>query len=108
MVFFKSESIDEQNIRFSALEDELDCGFCLMKINADFAEVFELGFDEDKPYLVEGLLRSAYNYASLKGIYMGRCTCKNIDAFLERMNFEKADGVYFNDIPSILMGSCCK
>ncbi len=108
MIFFKNETLADKVIKFTALEDEVYSGYCLMKTDDTFAEVYELVYDEDKPYIVEGLLRSAFNFASLKNIYMGKCTCKNIDAFLDRMNFEKTDGVYINDIPSILMGSCCK
>ncbi len=108
MVFFKPEALTEQITKFTALEDSAECGCCFLKINADFAEVYELSFDRDKPFLVEGLLRSAFNSASLKGIYMGKCTCKNIDSFLDNMNFEKRDDGYVNDIPSILTGSCCK
>lgn len=108
MIFFKPESTNEHCVRFTAFENDLNCGYCLMKTESDFAEVYEISYNEDKPYLVEGLLRSAFNYASLKGVYMGKCSCKNIGVFLEKMNFEKSDGVYYNDIPSILIGSCCK
>lgn len=108
MIFFKPENLTENVIKFVAFENDTECGFCLMKIHGNWAEVYELIFDADKPYTVEGLLRSAFNYASLKDIYMGKCTCKNITVFLERMNFEKTDEGYINDIPTILTGSCCK
>lgn len=108
MIFFKPEILTEKARKFTAFEDGVEYGYCLMKIESDFAEVYELQFDADKPYIVEGLLRSAYNSASLDNVYMGRCTCRNIDPFLNRMNFEKTDNGYVNDIPSILMGSCCK
>ena len=108
MIFFKNETLTDKVVKFTALEDETYRGYCLMKTNDNTADVYELEFDADKPYLVEGLLRTAYNFASLKNIYMGKCTCANIDEFLEKMNFEKTNGVYINDIPSILMGSCCK
>lgn len=108
MLFFKPNKLTDEVTRFIAFEDDAECGFCLLEIKRSFAEVYEINFDADKPYLVEGLLRSAYNYASLKNIYMGKCTCKNISDFLDRMNFEKTDEGYINDIPTILMGSCCK
>ncbi len=108
MLFFKPEILTECVTKFTALEDNVNSGYCLLKTDGNFAEVYELQFAADKSYLVEGLLRSAFNYASLKNIYMGRCTCKNISAFLDKMSFEKTGDGYVNDIPTILTGSCCK
>lgn len=108
MLFFKPENLTENVTKFTASEDDTNCGYCLLKTENNFADVYELEYDEDKPYLVEGLLRSAYNFASLKNIYMGKCSCSNITEFLDRMNFEKKGTEYVNDIPTILMGSCCK
>ncbi len=108
MLYFKPETLTENIIKFTALEDDTECGFCLLKISDIAAEVYELNFQQDKPYLVEGLLRSAFNFASLRKIYIGKCTCDNITEFLDRMSFMKKDGEYVNDIPTILTGSCCK
>ncbi len=108
MLYFKPEVLTENIIKFTAYENEADEGYCLMKKSNDFADVYELNYSLDKPYLVEGLLRSAFNYASLQNIYMGKCTCKNITEFLKNMNFEFIGSEYVNDIPSILTGSCCK
>ena len=108
MLFFKPEKLTDNIAKFIALEDDVNCGYCLLKITNNTAEVYEIGYASDKPYLVEGLLRSAFNFASLRNVYMGKCSCKNITDFLDRMNFEKKNSEYINDIPSILMGSCCK
>ena len=108
MLFFKPEALTDEVTKFIAYEDDAECGCCLLRSGGKFAEVYEIDFDADKPYLAEGLLRSAFNCASLKNIYMGKCTCKNIEKFLDRMNFEKTAEGYINDIPSILTGSCCK
>lgn len=108
MIHFKPKKLSDNVTKFTAVEDNENCGYCLLKIVDDTADVYCLEFEKDKPYLVEGLLRSAYNFASLKNIYMGKCTCKNIDSFLCGMNFEKSNVGYINDIPTILMGSCCK
>ena len=108
MIFFKPAALTDQITKFTAYENETLCGYCLLKTDSSFAEVYEIEYDTDKPYLVEGLLRSAFNYASLKNIYMGKCTCNNITDFLNKMNFNKTDEGYINDIPTILMGSCCK
>ncbi len=108
MLFFKPYELTENVVKFTAYENDAECGSCLLKTDGSFAEVYELDYEEDKPYLVEGLLRSAYNYASLKNIYMGKCTCKNIIEFLKKMNFDETEEGFINDIPTILMGSCCK
>ena len=84
------------------------CGKCQLEINGAKAFVISIDYDTDKPYIVEGLIRSAFNYAAMKNCYMGYCKCGNITAFLDKMCFEKENGIYFNDIPTILQGNCCK
>ena len=101
-----SESANE--VCFEAIENDVVCGVCHMIYSSDKATVDFLSFDSNKAYLVEGLIKSAFNFAVMKSVYMGYCTCKNITAYLDKMNFEKQDGVYYNDIPSILQGNCCK
>ncbi len=108
MIIFKPKNLTESTVKFTACEDDVNFGYCLMKTDENFAEVYELDYNKDKPYIVEGLLRSSFNYASLRNIYMGKCSCVNITEFLDKMNFEKHGECYINDIPSILMGSCCK
>lgn len=108
MIYFKPEELTAEISKFTALENDSECGYCLMKIKNGVAEVYELKYTADKPYMVEGLLRTAFNSACLKNVYMGKCTCSNIVSFLEKMNFEKTADGFANDIPSILTGSCCK
>ncbi len=93
---------------FEAVENDAVGGKCHLILKDNKAIVDEISFDKDKPYLVEGLLKSAYNYAALKNYYMGYCECPDIAVFLRHMNFNFDNGVYFNDIPSILQGNCCK
>ena len=101
-----SESLNE--IAYEAVEDNSVCGICHMTYNPQKATVDSITYDEDKPYIVEGLLKSIFNFAAQNNIYIGCCTCANIAAFLDRMNFEKTGDTYYNDIPSILTGNCCK
>ena len=108
MIFFKNTVVNEFTVDFEALEGEKSIGRCTLILKDNIADVTELVFCEDAPYAVEGLLRSAYNYAGLKSYYAAKCTAKNIDSFLDRMNFHKQGNEYVGDIPSILMGSCCK
>ena len=108
MIFFKNTVCekDKDIIVFEALENDILIGSCYLSLKGKNAEVFKLDYNQKKPYVVEGLLRSAFNFASLRNFYMGKCTAENIEIFLKRMNFEFIDNEYVNDIPSILMGSC--
>lgn len=110
MIFFKPtvNSENECEIYIEAIENDETSGKCTLIIDGNRATVENISFDEGKPYLVEGILRSAYNYAGQKNCYMGYCKCENISRFLDRMNFIKENNVYYNDIPTILQGNCCK
>ncbi len=108
MIFFKNVVTDEFTVEFEALEGIASIGRCVLSLKNNVADVTELSYSENAPYAVEGLLRSAYNYAGLHNYYSAKCSAKNIDSFLDRMNFQKKDNEYIGDIPSILMGSCCK
>lgn len=110
MIHFKpceaSDKSDE--LYFEAIENDVVCGKCRLVLRDKKATIDFLTFDEDKPYLVEGLIKSAFNYAALQNCYMGYCECENITFFLDRMNLIKKDNFYYNDIPTILQGNCCK
>ena len=108
MIFFKNTVIDEYTVGFEALENELLIGSCTLSLKDNVADITELSYSEAAPYAVEGLIRSAYNYAGLHNYYSAKCSADNIDSFLDKMNFQKKDNKYVGDIPSILMGSCCK
>lgn len=108
MVFFKSTANDNGTVLFEALENEFSIGECNLDLSGRNAEVDRITFDSDKPYIAEGLLKAAYNYAATKNFYMGVCKCEKIYSLLIRLGFEKTENGYISDIPSILMGSCCK
>ena len=108
MIFFRHENITETIIKFEATENDEVFGSCLLDLSEKNAVVSHMDFPQDKPYLAEGLLKSAYNYAAVKNFYMGVCKCENITSLLTRLGFEKSADGYILDIPSILMGSCCK
>lgn len=108
MIFFKHTVINDEVVKFEAIENESIIGRCTLVMKDSVADVAELSYNETAPYAVEGLLRSAYNYAGLRNYYLAKCTAKNIDSFLSKMNFQKNDSEYLSDIPTILTGSCCK
>lgn len=110
MIFFKP-TVDKQNqneITFEALENDSIKGKCTLTINGNNAEIIDMEIENSEAHLVDGLIKSAFNYACSKNCYMGYCKCENIQHILDKMNFQKDNGVYFNDIPTILMGNCCK
>ena len=110
MIFF-SPTADTENsclIYFEAIENDEVFADCKLEISGSRADVSSISCHKDKLYLIDGLIKSAFNYACSKNCYMGYCTCDEFSYILDSMNFEKDNGVYFNDIPSILMGNCCK
>lgn len=110
MIYFKPVYLDEAQtkIKFEAYEDDKLSGSCFLAIEDSRATVENFDFQEEKPYIIEGLIKSAFNFATIKNCYMGYCRGENVTAFLDRMNFINENGVYFNDIPTILQGNCCK
>lgn len=110
MIFFEHKFLDEENkvAEFKALENNEVLGECTLVLFKSHAEVTKVSYSENKAFVVEGLLKAAFNLAGLKGYYMGRCNIEKIAFCLDRMNFNKNENGYENDIPSILMGSCDK
>ncbi|MFI3142494.1 MAG: hypothetical protein R3Y27_09345 [Clostridia bacterium] len=107
MLFFEKNIIDEKQktYGFNALENGEKIGSCSMKIEQD-AEIFSLSFQKDKPYAVEGLIKSALNSATFDSVYMAKCKQEDIAVFLRAMKFEKVGDFYQSDIPTVLMGNC--
>ena len=108
MIYFKPNYIDEETEEFNALDGDELLGSCRLSYGKEPADVFQLSLASNDAYVGEGLLRAAFNFAANKGIYMGSCSADGVDFIVKKMNFEYKNGVYINDIPSILMGSCCK
>ena len=108
MIFFSSEVTEYKTILFKALEEAEVYGSCNLDLSGKNAVLNSLTYDLDKPYIAEGLVKTAFNYAAKKNFYMGECSCENISDLLLRLGFQKKGNIYISDIPSILMGSCCK
>ena len=106
MIYFKNTVSPENDkvIFFQALDGEESIGRCTLILEEKYANITELTFSD--VFAGEGLLKSAFNYACLRNYYMGRCTAENADKLLIKAGFQKVNGVYENDIPTILMGSC--
>ncbi len=108
MIFFEHRFTDnnEKLIEFSAIEDDKILGKCTLDINNEFALVNNIEFSDGNGYIVEGLIKSAFNYAANRNFFIGRCSADNAEFCFKRMNFVKCEGYYENDIPSILTGRC--
>ena len=106
MIFFQPTEIGSDccTARFDALDGETNCGSCTLLIQGGTADLTAL--DAADADIGEGLFRAALNYAANKGVYMAVCSAKNADAVIARMRFEYQDGVWQNDIPTLLLGSC--
>ena len=108
MIFFKPTVNSDSTILFEAIENDEIYGSCTLDLSEKNAVVKSIYYDSDKPYMAEGLIKSAFNYAASRNYYMGVCECENIDSLLLRLGFGKHENCYISDIPTILTGSCCK
>lgn len=108
MIFFESTVNSDNTITFKAVENDKSYGNCILDLNGKKAVLYRISYDSEKPYIAEGLIKAAFNYAALKNYYIGECVCENIDSLLLRLGFKKTENTYVSDIPSILMGTCCK
>lgn len=110
MIFFKPtvNTDNENEIHFEAIENNEVYGKCTLITENNKARIISLSYAEDKPHFSEGLIKSAFNYACSKNCYMGYCECGNVNGIFDRMNLIKEGDIYYNDIPSILQGNCCK
>lgn len=108
MIYFKHTVIneDENKIEFEALRDEKAIGRCTLILGVDTAEITEISYEEGNSYIIDGIIKTAFNYAANRSYFMGVCSVKGLDKYISTMNFSKTDKGYCNDIPSILMGSC--
>ena len=108
MIFFKHTVNSDNTVLFEAIEKDEMYGSCTLDLSSKNAVVKSIYYDSDKPYIAEGLIKSAFNYAASKNYYMGVCECEKIDSLLLRLGFGKDENRYISDIPTILTGSCCK
>ena len=109
MIFFKPCEVlsGECTALFEAFQNEDKLGECRLLIKGNIADVYMLDYDGASPEIGEGLLKSAYNYAANHGAYVGSLSAKDSGKAHCMLNFEEKDGIFQNDIPSLLAGHCC-
>lgn len=93
---------------YTALENEVVTGKCLVKIVGTACEVTALEAPENDPLLIEGLLRSALHFSANRGAYAAACCLEGLRAVLLLLGFSEETGVFHGTIPELLAGSCCK
>ena len=110
MIFFKStvSPDSDKKIIFEAIENDSIYATCTLILDGSKAEIVSLTCDESKPYIREGIIKSAFNYACIKNCYMGYINIKKEISPLCAKAFHEENGIYFNDIPTILQGNCCQ
>lgn len=89
-------------------EDNVQVGTCLVKIDGYKCHFLFIECDFSDKLLVEGFLRAGLNYCANRNAYMCYCEIDDIADVLTHLGFEKNNGVYSGDIPTLLKGSCCK
>lgn len=108
---FNDNIIDDKCIYGSYVgfeEDGSTVGKCLFKIDGYNCYFLSIECDFSDKLLVEGFLRSGLNYCANRNAYMCHCKINEISDVMVHLGFEKNNGVYSGDIPTLLKGSCCK
>lgn len=91
---------------YCASEDGSECGCCIFSVNGTYAEIIAVCSDKDKPYIAEGLVRSALNYAAGMNAYIALAYIEEYKALFEKMGFKYEKNQYKGEIPEILSGNC--
>ncbi|MEG0545767.1 MAG: hypothetical protein RR552_01140 [Oscillospiraceae bacterium] len=107
---FNLTSTDENSVygAYIAVEGDKQLGKCIIKIDNMNCEISNLEVEINDELLIEGLLRASLNFAGNRNAYMARCSDEKIKDILLLLGFQKKDDYYEGDIPTLLLGSCCK
>ena len=110
MIYFEPAVQSSENgaVRFTAKDGASDVGFCDLLLQNSFADIVAMHLQTKDLSVGEGLLRAAFHYAANRGYYMGRFLMNDCDAVRSLLRFEWKDGVWCNDIPTLLSGTCGK
>lgn len=106
MLEFKPTSGEE--IYYTAYENGDALGTCEVKVQEQYAYITELKFDKSKPYIMEGLVKSALNAAAKKSAYIAVCSKEIAGDFTLPYGFKREGDNFNGEIPEILMGRCHK
>lgn len=108
---FPSVEIDENKINGAYVgfdENNNMCGKCMVEIDGYNCTVKNVVQQNNDKEIIEGLLRAALNFAGNRNAFTANCSQEDISDVLFLLGFKKENGVYKGEIPTLLMGSCCK
>lgn len=108
---FPGETLNENYIYggyFGIAQGNKEVGKVFVKTADTKCFISSLECDISDKLLVEGFIRAALNFSANRSAYMAYCSDERISDVLLMLGFEKNNGVYSGDIPTLLKGSCCK
>ena len=121
MLFFKPETdidtikalysdrqFDSECARISAFDGDNEIGSVFISVRSFNCYLSDIEVSDDDALLVEGLIRSALNFAANRGAYIANCADNSYENVLKTLGFKLSEGVYSGEIPELLKGSCCK
>lgn len=95
-------------IGYDLSDNNKKCGKAVFRLNGYSMEILYVEAVDDDPETIEGLIRSSLNYGGNRNVYMANYIAENGIDVAVMLGFEKNNGIYAGDIPSLLQGSCCK
>ena len=113
MIFFKPEFLQDMSENGNdavivAFDGDKRIGDCRITVDGYKCILSGLNVNSDDVLTVEGLIRSALNYAANRGAYIAESECISFKNTFEYLGFKSVDGKYSGEIPELLKGSCCK
>lgn len=93
---------------YRAYENGEFVGKCLVMIDGSKCYISDISTVTPDDLLVEGLIRSALNFSANRNAYMAYSRQEEYKNVLTLLGFQLNGGVYEGDIPTLLLGSCCK
>lgn len=93
---------------YIAEENAIPCGKCLVTVDGYTCEISHLSAENGDALLTEGLLRAALNFAGNRKAYVATCRETAYQDVLRLLGFSEKENVFTGEIPTLLLGSCCK
>lgn len=100
--------IAEDIIGYTAFEGGKETGQCVCSIEDTVVRIIMLQFSDETPYIGEGLIKSALNFAAGRGAYIAICSKEVKKNHVLPFGFNPSKDGYTGEIPEILMGKCHK
>lgn len=105
---YPDRQIETECAAIIAYDGDAESGKCLISVSSYNCLLSDISADAEDDLLVEGLIRSALNFAANRGAYTAECSENKYDKVLTALGFELNGALYSGEIPELLKGSCCK